>query len=102
MYDSLTNCEGDNAKLEFKAMFHKDFETIEDLSRITKEADRLKSKMDILNEPVTDNKNGITFGRLFIIVEASRGIPIDREIKLFQFKELYDIELEKQNGTGHK
>lgn len=96
MYDSLTTCEGENAKLEFKSMFGKDFETIEDLARITKEGDRLKSKMDILNEPVIVNKNGISFNRAVIIVELSRGITIDTGIKLFQFKEMYDIELEKQ------
>jgi len=102
MYDSLTTCDGENARIEFKAMFGKDFETIEDLERITKEADKLKTKINILTEPVSAKSEGISFNKLVIIIESSRGITIDTDIKLFQFKEMYDIEIEKQNGSGHK
>jgi len=36
---------------------------------------------------------------LVIMVESSRGIPINRNTKLFEFKKMYDIELEKWHKT---
>ena len=99
MYDALTTCEAENSKAEFKKMFHKEFETIDDLKLVTDEANRLNDKMKIL-KPDEVKKDGISFSRLILIIEDSRGIPISMETKLFQFKEMYDIEIEKQNKAA--
>jgi len=94
MYDSLTTCEAENSAKEFKEIFGHDFESVNDLKLLTDEAQRINDKMTILND------KGISFSKLINIVENSRGIPIDRNTKLFQFKEIYDIELEKWNKAA--
>jgi hypothetical protein len=99
MYDALTSCEAKNSRIEFKNIFHKDFESIEDLKLLTNEANRLNDKMKIFT-PDTIKKDGISFVKLVIMIEDSRGKPIDRKIKLYEFKNMYDIELEKQNNAA--
>ena len=51
--------------------------------------DKLKSQI----KPET--KNGLTFSELVAIVENSRQIQIDREMKLFEFHRIYELELKK-------
>lgn len=99
MYHSLTTCAGENSAKEFKEIFGHEFKSIDDLKLLTDEAQRINDKMTILNAPKKDDK-GVSFSKLINIVETSRGIPIDRNIKLFQFKEMYDTELEKWNKAA--
>lgn len=99
MYDSLSTCEAKNSVAEFKEIFGKEFESIDDLKMLTNEAQRINDKMTIMSAPKKTD-NGISFSKLINIVETSRGIPIDRNIKLFQFKEMYDTELEKWNKAA--
>lgn len=99
MYDALTSCDAENSKAEFKNIFHKDFETVDDLKLLIDEANRLNDKIKIVS-PIENKKDGISFSKLVIMIEGSRGIPISRETKLFQFKEMYDIEIEKQNKAA--
>ena len=99
MYDALTSCDAENSKVEFNKIFHKEFESIDDLKLLTDEANRLNDKMKIF-KPVEDKKDGISFSKLILIIEDSRGIPISDNTKLFKFKEMYDIEIEKQNKAA--
>jgi hypothetical protein len=101
MHDALTTCDAENSKAEFKKMFHKEFESVDDLKLIVDKADGFNNKMKIL-KPVEgdDKKEGIPFSRLVIIVEDWRGIPISDKTKLFKFKEMYDREIEKQNKAA--
>jgi hypothetical protein len=98
MYDSLTTCVGENAVAEFKEIFGHEFKSIDDLKLLTGEAERVNDKMKILSVP--NKKEGISFSKLINIVEVSRGITIDRNIKLFQFKDMYDTEIEKWNKAA--
>jgi len=98
MYDALTNCEAENSKAEFKLMFKKEFETVDDLKLITNEADRLNDKMGMLNMP-NYKKDGLSFSQLVIVVETSRGVNISRDTRLFEFYKMYEIELEKWHKT---
>jgi len=95
MYDALLNSEAVNSRAEFKLMFGKDFEGIEDIKRIVNENERLSDKIKIMSNVSPDKKESITFNQLVIMVESSRNIPINRNTKLFEFKKMYDIELEK-------
>jgi len=98
MYDSFTSCEAENAKTEFKEIFKKDFEGVGDLKLLTDEANRINDKILINNQP--KKESDISFSKLVDIVESSRNVHIDRNIKLFLFKEMYDIELEKWNKAA--
>lgn len=98
MYDSLTTCVGENSVKEFKEMFGHEFGDIDDLKLLTGEAERVNDKMKILS--VSNKKEGISFSKLVNIVEVSRGITIGRNIKLFQFKDMYDTEIEKWNKAA--
>ncbi len=102
MYDSLIYSEtAENAKKEYKLLFGKDYEGVDDLNKLVSEANRLTEKIKLLERPQkeTEDKNSIGFAQLVVIVESSRGIPIDRKIKLFEFKKMYEIELEKWHKT---
>jgi len=99
MYDALINSEGVNSRLEFAAMFGKEFEGVKDIQRIVNEVDRLSDKIKIMSNNTPEKKESITFNQLVIMVESSRNIPINRNTKLFEFKKMYDIELEKWHKT---
>jgi len=96
MYDSLTTCDAENARAEFKLMFKKEYESTDDLKRITDLAEQLDSKMGGLKKP-EQLKEGISFNKLVIIVETSRGINIDRKTRLYEFYKMYEAEMEKWN-----
>lgn len=99
MYDALTTCEAENSKAEFKKMFGKDFESLDDLKIVTDKASQLNDKMGMLAN-VKESKDGVSFVKLIIIIEDSRGKPISRSTKLYEFKEMYDIEIEKQGKAA--
>jgi len=99
MYDALINSDAENSRAEFKLMFGKDFEGVEDIKRIVNENDRLSDKIRIMSQNAPDKKESITFNQLVIMVESSRGLPINRNTKLFEFKKMYDIELAKWHKT---
>ena len=96
MYDSLTTCDALNARGEFKKMFGKDYESIEDLKLITNLAEQIGDKLKNAVSPI--KKEGVTFVDLIGMVEMSRNIPIDRKIKLFEFYKMYQTELKKWNN----
>ena len=94
MYDSLTTCDAPNARAEFKLMFRKDYEDIEDLKLITNLAEQLGGKMKGMATPKAKGE-GMSFVEVVQAVELSRNIPIDRQIKLFEFHTMYKTELKK-------
>lgn len=96
MYDSLTTCEGVNAKEEFKLMFKREYQNTEDLKLITNLAEQVSQKMNNL-KPHEDVKEGVSFVSLINIVEISRGIEINRGVKLYEFYNMYQTELTKWN-----
>ena len=103
MYDSLVYSEtAENAKREYFLLFGKQYEGIEDLNKLVSEANRLTDKIKLLERPPKnehENKNSIGFAQLVVIVESSRGVHIERKTKLFEFKKMYEIELEKWHRT---
>lgn len=99
MYDALINSDGVNSRAEYLEMFGKEFEGIEDIKRIVKENERLSDKIKIMSQNTPEKKESITFNQLVIVVESSRNIPINRKTKLYEFKKMYDIELEKWHKT---
>lgn len=94
MYDSLTTCDALNARAEFKNMFGKDYESIEDLKLIINLAAQLGDKIQGMGVP-QQQKEGMSFVEVVQAVELSRNIPIDRQIKLFEFHTMYKTELKK-------
>jgi aldehyde:ferredoxin oxidoreductase len=104
MYDALTVCDAENSRKEFKAMFGKEYESTDDLKLITNLAEQINQKLEALNPKESDKstKEGISFNKLVTIVELSRGINIDRKIKLYEFYGMYETELEKWNNGRHK
>jgi hypothetical protein len=101
MYSALLNsvdCE--NSKREFAEMFGHEFAGVSDIQLIVDESNRLADKIKALRPQHTQSKEkSITFSQLVIIVETSRGLPIDRRTKLYEFKKMYEIELQKWHKT---
>ena len=94
MYDSLTTCEAVNARDEFKLMFRKDYEDIEDLKLITNLAEQLGGKMKGMTTPKAKGE-GMSFIDVLQLVEISRNIQINRQLILFEFYKMYKTELKK-------
>lgn len=96
MYDSLTTCDAPNARGEFELMFGMKYKSTDDLKLITDLAEQINQKMGGL-KPHEAAKEGVSFIELIRIVETSRGINIDRNIKLYEFYGMYQAEMEKWN-----
>lgn len=99
MYNALLFGPGANAKKEFAEMFGHEFTGLKDFKLIVDEGNRLQDKIKMLQPGTKQNDKSITFNQLVIMVETSRGLPIDRNIKLYEFKKMYDIELTKWRKT---
>ena len=97
MYNSLLYSKGINAKKEFVNIFGYDYTEIKDLKRVTDENNRILDKLKIISKPM--NGETIAFSDLVVMVETSRKIPIDRDMKLWEFKKVYDLELKKWQQT---
>jgi len=95
IHQGITSCEGKKSKELFKAVFGKEYESKDDLKLIINEANRLNDKMSILERPKTGQS--MTFSQLVTMIETIRNLPIDRKLKLFEFKNIYETELSK-NG----
>jgi len=95
MYDSLLYANGENAKAEFIKMFGVEYTNPEQLKFITDENQRILDKLKMITPVEKKQDKGIGFGELVLIVESSRGMAIDRKMKLWEFKKIYDIELKK-------
>lgn len=95
MYDSLLYCQGKNAKKEFLEMFGYEYNGVDDLNRIVKKNSFILDKLKMLMPVETKKQDGITFTQAVAYVEGSKELSIDRNMKLFEFKILYDIELKK-------
>lgn len=95
LYYALIYGGRDRDREIYKEHFGKYPETVEDLNRIVSEIGRLSDKLDILNSSQKEEKQGLSFSELVPAVEGSRNIPIDRNITLFEFYELYKIEIKK-------
>lgn len=94
IYYSLIYADGENARERFKILFGKEFEYTEnDINRINDKAKFYIDKINALPKP--KEEKGITFNELIAIVENSRGITIDREMKVFEFHKIYELELKK-------
>ncbi len=78
----------------FEEHFGKAPDTQDDLNMIIAEINRLNDKLAAISPSKADSK-GIEFAKLVAIVETSRTIPIDRSTTLYEFYELYKIEIEK-------
>ena len=94
MYNALQYSEAPNSQERFKELFKNDFKpTDENFKLINDKAEFFINKLKSI--PDKGKKEGLSFSEIVAMVENSRGIPIDRNMKLFQFKRIYDIELKK-------
>jgi len=94
LYSDLMTVCSDLAKSTYKEYFGVEYHGADQLERIIDEINRLKEKIQILNKP-TDKKDGVSFSETILLIEDSRGIEISRNIKLYEFKTMYDKELKK-------
>jgi len=94
MYSALQYTNAPNSRERFKEIFKKDFESKpENFKLINDKAEFFINKLKSI--PDKGKKEGLGFSEIVAMVENSRGVSIDRKIKLFQFKRIYDIELKK-------
>lgn len=93
IYYSLAYCEGENAKAKYEEYFGEDYIGKKQLERINKKAKFYIDKLKVISQK--EKNNGITFPELVVMVESSRGINIDREMKLFEFHRIYELELKR-------
>ena len=94
VYNSfLSGAECVNSKEVFKETFGREWEfTDENFELLRKKA---KFFSDKLKDVPVKQEEGITFSELIAMVENSRGIQIDRKMKLFEFHKIYELELKK-------
>jgi hypothetical protein len=76
----------------FEEEFGRKYKGENDLKLIENKIENLQLKLP--KEAIVNNK-GISFSTLISLVESSRGIGIDRNITLYDFKNIYEIEREK-------
>lgn len=95
MYYDLITVNSDLAKSMFIEYFGEEFTNTNQLERILKRISFLEEKLKSMEIPVQEQKAGLTFTETVNRIETSRAIPIDRNIKLYEFKTMYDNELEK-------
>jgi len=99
MYDALSvNPDSENSQKEFIKIFKKKFADVNDLKLLIGEANRIGDKIKTLSQPVNKGET-LSFSQLVVITELSRGISIPQNTKMFQFYEMYKIELEKWHKT---
>jgi hypothetical protein len=101
-YNSLsTESEAEHSKEFFKQTFGKEWEyKRENYELINSKAEFFINKLQAIKP--SKSEDSITFSELVAIVESSRGIAIDREIKLFEFHKIYKQELKKWQQTLSK
>jgi hypothetical protein len=93
MYYALLYGEDESAKEQYKKRFGKDPETVEDLNLIVNQINKIMDQLSVLdNKP---EEKGVSFSELVALIENSRGIPIDRNITLWDFKQIHDLEITK-------
>lgn len=94
MYYSLIYGDSENSKRQFKERYGKYPESTDDLNRIVKDIEKILDQLKVIAF-VPKDENSITFSKLVALIENSRGIPISRNITLWDFKQIHDIEIEK-------
>ena len=96
IYYALIYGDGANANKKYLEMFGKKFEGTEsDINRINDKAQFYIDKINHLQKVNQKSDKGITFNELIAIVENSRKIVIDRQMKVFEFYKIYELELKK-------
>ena len=93
MYESILSSDAPNSKEEFKLMFGHEFKSDEDLKLIINKYDMLHDKLSV--EDTTTDSEGLTFEETVQLIETSRGLPIDRNMKLYSFHVMYVNESKK-------
>lgn len=96
MYQSIVSCSGDNARKSYRELFGKEYDK-DGLKLILSSYEKVKDQISIMSKPVVKKPESISLSRLIVIIEDSKSIPIDRNIKVFEFWEIYNNEL-KKNG----
>ena len=95
IYTSLsTGSKAENSKRRFKELFGVEWDGQYELIN-----DRVKFWVDKLEQLPKEKNEGITFSELVALVENSRGVHIDRNLKLFEFHRIYQLELKKWQQT---
>ena len=94
IYSALLYADGKNAKKRFNEIFGREYTGVkEDFEAINHKIEFFADKLKPLTKE--EKKDGLTFPELIAIVENSRAIQIDREMKVFEFHRVYELELKK-------
>lgn len=94
LYMSLSYAKDESSKEIYEEHFGKYPNDKDALERILGEIRKVNDMLKALDKP-KEQEAGITFTELVARVEASRDLTIDRNISLFEFKTIYDLEIEK-------
>lgn len=94
LYYALIYDDSEEPKKIYKELFGKEPKTTEDLNKIVSEIGRLSDKLKIYDVP-KDKQPSIDFSDLIPMIEQSRGISIDRNMTLYEFKKIHDLEVKK-------
>ena len=94
MYYSLIYGSDAESKRQFKERYGKEPESTEDLDRIVKDIEKILDQLKVLDFKPKDD-SGVSFSSLVALIENSRGVPIERSMTLWDFKQIHDIEIAK-------
>jgi hypothetical protein len=95
LYYSLVYGSDTESKRQYKERYGKEPETTEDLNRIVKDIEKILDQLKVLAFVPENKDNSITFSKLVALIENSRGVPVERSMTLWDFKQIHDIEIEK-------
>lgn len=95
LYSDLMTVCSDEAKQTYLEYFGNEFKDISQLEPILKKINFLKEKISSIPDTAISKDKGLSFADVVILIESSINRYIDREMKLYEFKKIYDIELKK-------
>jgi len=95
LYYSLIYGNNEESKRQYKERYGKEPETTDDLNRIVKDIEKILDQLKVIAFVPESNQNSITFSKLVALIENSRGVPVERSMTLWDFKQIHDIEIEK-------
>ena len=93
LYYALVYYNDDSSREIFKELFGNYPYGKDDLMRIVKEIGRLSDKLE--GYETQDESPSLQFSEIIPMIEDSRNMPVDRNISLWDFKQIYDRELQK-------
>lgn len=97
LYRGLVMTDDPRFRAKYRERFGRDYTNLDDLKLILNEIGRLQGKLKEMGTPekVIEEKGKMSFEEIVTYVELMLEKPIDRTLKLYQFKSQYDAAIRR-------